>query len=321
VGASKVAEAGHEESYRALRESAGYLVLDRDVVRVAGPDAESYLQGQTSQDIVALRSGDCAWALVLQPQGKLDAFVRVHRAGPEEFFLVTDAGVGGPLVARLDRFKLRTKADVEQLGWGVVAVRGPAAGELGRAPSPPRLEGLVVPFEWAGMVGYDVVGLRPVAPEGVREVARSAYEAVRTEHGFPMHGAELDERTIPAEAGLVAACVSFTKGCYTGQELVARIDSRGSNVARHLRGLLLSGPARAGAPLTEGGAGPREVGRLTSVAFSPRLGWVALGYVGRAVSLGSRLVVAASTGAPGGEPGAGGEPAVEALVASLPLQG
>ncbi len=84
----------------------------------------------------------------------------------------------------------------------------------------------------------------PTAPLPSR---REAYEAARIEAGFPRHGAELDERTIPAEAGLVEASVSFTKGCYTGQELVARIDSRGSNVPRHLRGLVLSGPAQASA--------------------------------------------------------------------------
>ena len=132
--------------------------------------------------------------------------------------------------------------------------------------------------------------------------------------------AELDERTIPAEAGLVEASVSFTKGCYTGQELVARIDSRGSNVPRHLRAILLSGPARAGARLyrqsggvggartsqgapsgcsrarggraggSRAGAAGRELGRLTTVALSPRLGWVALGYVGAGVEAGSALV-------------------------------
>jgi len=137
------------------------------------------------------------------------------------------------------------------------------------------------------------------------------------EAGFPRHGRELDDRTIPAEAGLVEACVSFTKGCYTGQELVARIDSRGSNVPRRLRGLLLSGPARAGARLypqaadgqglaapsgDEGGAGdgggpappgpahPKDAGRLTTVALSPRLGWVSLGYVARAVQDGATVV-------------------------------
>ncbi len=300
--------------YYALREGLGALPLERDVVRVAGPDAESYLQGQTSQDVAELGIGESAWALVLQPQGKLDAFVRVYRAGPAEFFLDTDAGVGGQLVARLLRFKLRTKVDIEQLDWRAVAVRGP--GTAGGPPEPDEGVMAAARFQWGGMYGYDLLGPGPLLPPGAVSVQPGAYEAARVEAGFPRHGAELDERTIPAEAGLVEASVSFTKGCYTGQELVARIDSRGSNVPRHLRAILLSGPARAGARLYRqsggvgalsdqpggadagaagpGAAGPgaagRELGRLTTVALSPRLGWVALGYVGRGVEAGSALV-------------------------------
>jgi tRNA-modifying protein YgfZ len=300
------------DGYTALRERAGAVEIDRDVVRVSGPDAESYLQGQTSQDIARLAAGDWAWALVLQPQGKLDAFVRVFRAGPAEFLVDTDAGVGEPLVARLLRFRLRTKADIEQLDWRAVAVRGPSAA----VPSGPGrahgADGAAVPFEWRGFIGYDILGPAPQAPAEVPVVGAGDYEAARMEAGFPRHGTELDERTIPAEAGLVEASVSFTKGCYTGQELVARIDSRGNNVPRNLRGLLLAGPARAGMRLYKGGAEPaategadasppesdpgapaREVGRLTSVAYSPRLGWVALGYVGRTTEVGSELLARA----------------------------
>ena len=104
-------------------------------------------------------------------------------------------------------------------------------------------------FEWGGFTGYDLLGPSPRRPEPATPVGPAAYEAVRVEAGFPRHGSELDERTIPAEAGLVEATVSFTKGCYTGQELVARIDSRGSNVPRRLRGFILSGPARPGPPV------------------------------------------------------------------------
>ncbi len=298
-------------------------------MRVSGPDAEGYLQGQLSQDVAALAPGAWAWALVLSPQGKLDAFVRVLRNSADEFVLDTDAGTGPPLVARLARFRLRTKAEVGQLGWRAVAVRGPDAVSLGPSVAPAG-DVVAVPFQWGGLVGYDLLGADPVAPAGAVAVTPDDYEAARIEAGFPRHGAELDERTIPAEAGLVEAAVSFTKGCYTGQELVARIDSRGSNVPRHLRGLLLSGPAAPGEPLYRlspagqggapgetgagegaGQAGPgpvKEAGRLTSVALSPERGWVALGYLGRAVTAGETLVV----GAPG--PGA-----VYALVRVLPL--
>ena len=248
------ATVGLDEGYSALRDGFAALRLERDVVRVAGPDAETYLQGQTSQDVAKLGDGDWAWALVLQPQGKLDAFVRVSRRGPDEFLLDSDAGMGPALVARLGRFKLRTKVDIDQLGWQVVAVRGTARPELAASLSEGGASGgaatargafeWAVPFEWGGLAGYDLFGPTVVVPLEATPVDAAAYEAVRVEAGFPRHGDELDERTIPAEAGLVEASVSFTKGCYTGQELVARIDSRGSNVPRRLRGLLLSARPR-----------------------------------------------------------------------------
>ena len=111
-------------------------------------------------------------------------------------------------------------------------------------------------------------------------VSPDAYEAVRIEAGVPAMGAELTERTIPAETGIVDRTVSFTKGCYTGQELVARIDSRGGHVPRHLRGVVLSAPAPVGATVEIDG---KNVGALTSVARRPA-GAVALAYVGRDVA-------------------------------------
>jgi folate-binding protein YgfZ len=114
---------------------------------------------------------------------------------------------------------------------------------------------------------------------------------VRIEAGIPVMGREIDEGTIPAEAGVVDMSVSFTKGCYTGQELVARIDSRGGNVPRRLRGVVLGDgtvPPLGATVQSEG----KEVGRLTSVAFSPRLDApVALAYVRRAVEVPTEVVV------------------------------
>jgi tRNA-modifying protein YgfZ len=302
-----------ETGYFALRDGTGALEVGRDVVKVLGPDAEIYLHGQTSQDIAALAPGGSAWALVLQPQGKLDVFVRVYKVAPDEFLLDADAGMGAALVARLTRFKLRTKVEIEPLAWRAVAVRGPGASPGSETPDAGAA--VAVRFEWGGLSGYDLLGPTPQPPGQATVVDAEAYEAALVEAGFPRHGRELDERTIPAEAGLVEAAVSFTKGCYTGQELVARIDSRGSNVPRHLRGLRLSGPAQAGATLySQPGAGSdvvgsKVLGRLTSVALSPRLGWVALGYVARAVEVGSAVVVRSEDG----------EDESEARVELLPL--
>jgi folate-binding protein YgfZ len=269
------------EDYRAFREGAGAVELPRDFVRATGPDVNTFLQGQLSQDISRLGVGASAWALLLQPQGKVTAFLRVLRVGDEELVLETDAGYGPAVIERLNRFKLRVKCDLDPLAWRCLAVRGPRAHEL-------VLAGVVA--DWPGLPGSDVVGESPAVPAGVVECGMDAYEAVRIEAGIPVMGRELDEGTIPAEAGVVDMSVNFDKGCYTGQELVARIDSRGGNVPRRLRGLVLhGGPAPVGAAVMADG---KESGRLTSVAFSPGLdATVALAYVRRAVEPPAEVVV------------------------------
>ena len=250
-----------------------WVEVPRDVVRVTGPDAVSYLQGQISQDVAALAVGSSAWSFVLQPQGKVDAWFRVSRVGDDELLLDVDGGFGASLVERLERFKLRTKADLSLLdGWRCLAVRG-VAGD-GFDPG------------W-GIEGFDLLGADPQPPADVEAGSLEDYEALRIECGVPRMGSELTERTIPAEAGqaVIDRSVSFTKGCYTGQELVARIDSRGGNVPRHLRGLILDGdvPPEPGEPVVIEGA---EVGTITSAARSRRLdALVALAYVKRDVDV------------------------------------
>ena len=262
--------------YDALRRDAGAVWLPRDFVQVAGPEAEVYLQGQLSQDVTAIAPATSAWSFLLQPQGKVDALVRVVRHAPDRFTLDVDGGFGEAVLARLLRFKLRTKADIEPLDWRCLAVRGPRARDVAS-------DGLAT--DWPGLPGVDRLGPDPAVPTGVRVCARDAYEVVRIEAGVPAMGRELTERTIPAEAGqdLIARAVSFTKGCFTGQELVARIDSRGGRVPRLLRGVVIEPGALppAGATVEVDGA---VVGALTSVAPSPLGGAVALGYVKRDVA-------------------------------------
>ena len=251
-----------------------WVAVPRDVVRVTGPDAISFLQGQVSQDVAGLSTNaGSAWSFVLQPQGKVDAWFRVTRTSEEALLLDVDGGFGEALVARLERFKLRTKADFELLSdWRCVAVRGAA------------LPG-GVDAEWPGVEGTDFLGPALPPPDGIEEGVPEQYEALRIECGVPAMGRELTERTIPEEAGVVERSVSFTKGCYTGQELVARIDSRGGNVPRRLRGLILDGddlPADGTALTIEG----REVGVVTSAARSERLdAVVALAYVKRDIDV------------------------------------
>ncbi|MDP9452164.1 MAG: hypothetical protein M3P97_01960 [Actinomycetota bacterium] len=265
----------------ALRRGLGAFPLARDVLGVQGPDTATFLQGQLSQDVTDLEVGQSAFSLLLSPQGKVDALLRLSRVGEEAFVLDTDAGWGGAVVERLERFKLRVRCQLEPLAWRCVAVRGPASDGVAE---PAAGTWRVVP-DTPGVAGFDLLGPDPQVPADALVVGPEAYEALRIEAGVPRMGAELDSSTIPATAGVVERTVSFTKGCYTGQELVARIDSRGGNVPRRLRGVVVGASVLppVGAVLELDG---REVGTLTSVGESiERRAPVALGYVRREVEV------------------------------------
>jgi folate-binding protein YgfZ len=194
----------------------------RDTVVVEGPDALSYLQSQVSQDLEALQVGASAWTLLLEPTGKVAALARVSRSADARFELDTDAGHGGALLERLDRFKIRVKATTS-----------------------------LVP-----------------APDD----APGRNERERIEFGWPAMGHELIAgHTVPAGTGLTRIAVSFTKGCYPGQELVERMDSRGAEAPRTLRRLdVPEGTAEGGAVVD----GDQQVGEVTSVVGTRALGWV-----------------------------------------------
>jgi tRNA-modifying protein YgfZ len=249
--------------------------LDRDVIRIAGPDAISYLQGQLSQDVAGLAVGASAFTFLLEPQGKVSAWGRITRVADDAVLFDVDRGFAETTIARLTRFKLRTKADIEHLDWTVFAVRGDAGCNA-------TIETVIASFDWPGFEGIDLMGDEVEAPHGIPVGDRADYERQRIEAGVPALGRELDGDTIPAEAGalVIDKSVSFTKGCYTGQELVARVDSRGSNTPRRLRLVRIDdGVPEAGSELL---VDDKVVGRLTSVAASYG-GAVALAYVQRAV--------------------------------------
>ncbi len=278
MNAAPNAAANAEEALLAGR---GAVWIPRDVVRVAGPDARTFLQGQLSQDVAALADGTSALTLVLQPTGKVDVLARVTHTGPDSFLLDTQGGFGEALVARLRRFKLRVKADVEQLaGWRCLRV-------LGSVDRLDEQAGTVdVPTGWPALDGVDRLGPEPAIPDGFVLCPLEALEPVRILAGVPRMGVEITERTIPAEAGIVDLTVSFTKGCFTGQELVARIDSRGGHVPRHLRRLIGTSPSEEPVAVPPPGSvvevGGHAAGEVTSTAWSAtRHAPVALGYLQR----------------------------------------
>ncbi len=290
-----------EESPRS--EGRYWGLSERDVVMVTGPEAGAFLQGQLTQDVASLAVGSHRWSWLLEPSGKVVALLRVFRSGDEQWALEADPTWGEHVAARLARFKLRTKAELTTLKAGLLACRGEGWRTGGLLAASPPLPGLS---------GVDVLRLGgPVEPAADTVLEDITFEALRTDLsvwpsvpsyrlevdriavGWPRMGAELTERTIPAETGLVDLTVSFTKGCYTGQELVARIDSRGNHVARrmvrlrpeaeiHVGAELHSSPHGAGGtPQPAAEEGPARIGWVTSVAFSDTHGWVALGYLER----------------------------------------
>ncbi len=323
-----------ESETAALRRGAGAFRSRRDVVAVRGPDAESYLQGQLSQDVVALAVGACADTLLLEPDGKLSALLRVTRLDAQGFVLDVEGGYGDAVATRLRRFLLRSKVELEHLPWRCLSLRGAGVGEAAAGLLAVLAEAgvLALPFEWNGWTGVDLLGpddvvLGPEAaglPAGVTACGPDAVEACRITSGIPAMGAELTTKTIAAEAGLVERTASFTKGCYTGQELVARIDARGSNVPRRLVGVVAP-PGRPGddelsggmtlhagdAPADDSALEDKVVGTLTSAAWSPELGaWAALAYLHRSVETPGPIRVRSGDGIGGSRP---------ARVSTLPL--
>jgi tRNA-modifying protein YgfZ len=194
----------------------------RDVVIVDGPDAATYLHSQVTQDLQGMALGEHRWTFVLEPNGKVGSLARVTKVADERYELDTDAGHGGALLARLDRFKIRVKADTS------------------------------------------------LAPATEHEEAVD--EAARIEIGWPRLGVEIvPGETIPAGTGLTRIAVCYTKGCYPGQELVERMDSRAAEAPRSLRRLDVPEGTRPGDPVLDDGV---AVGVVTSVAGTRALGWV-----------------------------------------------
>jgi len=301
---------GLEGSYRLIHEGACVLETGRDAVLARGLDSRGWLQGQVSQDLASLEVGRSAETLVLSPQGKIEAYCRAVLLADDAVLLDIEAGYGESLFERLRRFRLRVKVDLEVGTLRCLMVRGPDSAttletsgiEAGVVAADAPVATLsdewliAVPVLWPGYTGFDV--LTPAqgpTPPGVQAAAGDprAFEAARIEAGVPAMGRELTDKTIPQEAGsLVEHSVSFTKGCYTGQELVARLDARGGNVARRLRGVILD-TAGDGTVLV---SDEREVGRITSIAWSPGFSArVALAYVRRDV-----IPPAVATTMPGG---------------------
>jgi folate-binding protein YgfZ len=304
--------------YELLRTGCGLFDRsERGKLALSGGGAKEFLQGQVSNDVEALVPGTGCYAAFLTPKGKMLGDLRILDAG-SELLLDTERSTLQELFNMIRRFSIGYDVELHKrtLECGLLSLIGPAADDA--------IPGTQVPPEEhshvAGSVGP--VSVRAIRTDGgidllcdagdvaalrdaldVRSVSEEAVETVRIEHGRPRYGVDLDDTVIPQEAGLNERAVSFTKGCYVGQETVARLFYRGKP-NRQLRGLRLSGPAEAGEPLS---FGERSVGQITSVTCSPTFGWIGLGFVRREAPVGATVGV--------------GHEGVTAVVVELPFAG
>jgi len=277
---------------------------ERGKLALLGPDAKAALNGVVTNEVEELTPGTGLYAAVLTPKGKMLGDLRVVDRG-DELLLDTERPALQAVfdVVRRGLVGFDAQLDKRTLQRGLLSLLGPASRAVCGAPDLPDAEHASAA---ARIAGSDVVllatdlGVDVICEAGVTDVVRAALlaagatavgeadaEVARVESGRPRYAVDLDDSVIPQEAGLNGRAVSFTKGCYIGQETVARLFYKGKP-NRHLRGLRLSGPAAAGAVLH---AGDRVVGTLTSVVQSPRLGDIGLALVRREAEPGATVTV------------------------------
>jgi len=302
------AEIELDGQYRAIREEAGYLDRsERGKLLIRGAEAAEYLQGQLSNEIEALAPDEGCYAALLNRKGHLVGDMRVlrlSRTKPGGIWLDLEPAALEAVRRHLDTYKIGREVELadETSDWAITAVIGPAAAELtGAGPlSPEHAQRF---FERGGIEilavatdsGVDLITRADVAAElrdqlgaaGVEPVTAAAAEIRRIESGRPRFGLDMGTDAMPAEAGIVDRAVNFEKGCYIGQEPVARLHYRG-RPNRRLVGLRLDAPAEAGRSLS---LGDRAVGELGSTCVSPAYGPIALAIVRREAEPGDRVSV------------------------------
>ena len=295
--------------YRAMRSTVGLIDrCHRGLLQFTGPDRLSFLQGMLSNDLRTIEPGDGQYATVLNQQGKVLGDVRVLRS-ENSFYLDLWEVIKEKIVTHLNHYLVADEVEIADRSqdYGILSIQGPQCKELlqkllGRVELPGRpaqhimadidgAEICVVRDSHTGESGFDLIipiaALQSLArratdagePLSARWVGEEAQNILRVEAGMPRYGVDFDEDNLLLETGLDNA-VSFTKGCYLGQEVVERIRSRG-HVNKKLVGLLLDGQLKA-EPGDRVMRGDKELGKVSSSVNSPELGRpIALGYVHR----------------------------------------
>jgi tRNA-modifying protein YgfZ len=287
------------EQYAALVEGAALVDLSRNVLRLSGDKSVQMLNAVLTNDVPE-EDGRGAYALLLNPKGRVQTDLRVLKGGEDVLIDVQPEGAAAAkeLLARYAPFyrvKLEDLSEANE-SWGILGLYGPRASDFFDGPdlvehetADVRLGGvdLLAAGVAAPVPGYDLVGplgalsaaREHLAGRGVVPAGPNAYETARVEAGIPRFGSDITPENFPAEAGVLERAVSFEKGCYPGQETVARMHYRG-HPNRELHSLLVEGPApQPGTPIMQSG---KQVGWITSVAPLPVGGkTLALGYLHR----------------------------------------
>ena len=296
---------GIDAQYRAIREDAGLLDRSsRPRIAVTGNEAAEFLQGQITNDVEALAPGEGCYAALLDRKGKIRADMRVLRIAADEFLIDTEPETGEILIGHLDMYRIGRDAEVasDPGERALLSLIGPLTpklhGDMPLGPEHSHREifvagascrvvatdagaDVLVPAEATGAVEEWLL------TNGAERVGEEAAEILRVESGRPRIGREIDATTMPQEAGINERAVSFTKGCYVGQETVARLHYKGKP-NRHLRLLKSDRPLTAGDAVV---AGEREVGVVGTAVVSPARGPLALAILRREAEPGGVVAV------------------------------
>jgi tRNA-modifying protein YgfZ len=264
---SQVDQLNPLEQWNALVSGEACIDGFRDQVQAIGEDTIKFLHGQLSQNVEGLAVGSSSWSLLLQPNGRVIALVRLTRVSDDQVTIDVESGIGARVHAALSRFLLRTKCEVTLIEN--VPVRR-LTGTRGAS-----IAGAVSCTPWPGTDFFDLSDLGAGDELTVGAVSHEIGEAWMAQFAEPRHDADLHDATLPSESGVIPASVAFGKGCYVGQELVERIDSRG----RVLKSLMRVKSADTFAVDDELFDGDTSVGKITSATEHPLGGCVGVALV------------------------------------------
>lgn len=249
--------------------------IAREVIVVQGDDAQTFLHSQLANDIASLDVGTSIHSLLLEPTGHVSALVRVVRHEDTVFTLDVEAGFADAVIARLQRFVLRAKVTMRRSDWVVRAFRGSdAVSEIGVGP------GRAIPY-WDSVDEIDVVGDVSHLPTLGEVTEPERIDYLRADARWPKLGVDVLVGDIPGTTGILSVAVSFTKGCYPGQELVERMDSRGTTAPVVVRALPREGLGVGARVMVN----DQSVGTVTSIGAH-----IALARIARTSTVGEPLV-------------------------------